>query len=1006
MPAEVSSQTAETVTNQASEGHVCGNCGISYDTRNGLGQHRRQAHPVEYNDEINVDRMKARWSDEELEIMAGHEVDAVNSGVRFVNQYILGKMPNRSLESIKGARRKANYKEMVAAKMEQSNRPSIGAGTPNENGFNYDESLARYASALTEAIADSITRLQHKRTRYIIELVGIAGNILEGQTDDLQLTNWVLRTCRGNSEAIPNGPNTRRRANPSDRRRGRERVGEYAELQRLYAKDLKAALRRVLEDSRNPVIMPSPDETIAFWRDIYESNVIGTGINNIEELLPPQQNLNELWNPVCVEDIRSCGLDTESAAGPDRVSVTSWLGINIEAKRLFYNLVMYKGRLEVGLNKARTVLIPKKRGTLGPGDFRPLSISSVVIRQLHKIFASRFRNMYKFDQRQKAFIECDGTMENLSILSALLADARSRRREIHIATLDVRKAFDSVSHETVIATMEMIGCPQPFIGYMGGLYQNANTTLQYEGTEAKIKINRGVLQGDPFSPMAFNTVIDRALRGLEEKIGYRMNGRVFNCIAYADDIILMASTKMGLQLSLNQIVSDFSRFGLEVNHDKSNTLSLVPSGREKKVKTLTDPIFRINNVEIRPLGVIDVWRYLGVQFIGSRADSKRISLTDDLLKIDDAPLKPQQRIRMVEVALIPKYLHVLVLGPTTKGRLRDLDSLVRKFVRKWLHLPNDSPLAYFYASVKDGGLGLMNLEEGVPAMKYARLQRFMATDQITNQAFNESNYIKGLIEWCTRALVKFGNNFSTAARTKHWVQELDLRYDTKHLSESKHSKASTAWVKKYADKIRARDYVRYHHLRVGCLPSKARTARGTGRDKGCRAGCQCPETNYHIIQQCHRTHGGRIKRHDRVVDMLTQFLAGSEGVTVVKEPRFRTTDGLKKPDLLVSKDGTTTLLDVQIVSGTNNRRDHREKKAKYQDLEDLKQQIQSRCHTSDVKYEAITIAYKGIMEKQSAKLLEDLKVKNQQQHMICTSVLRGSALNWDWFNRITTMRYA
>lgn len=384
-----------------------------------------------------------------------------------------------------------------------------------------------------------------------------------------------------------------------------------------------------------------------------------------------------MWKPISIEDIVKCELDLDSAAGPDHVSVKRWRTINFETRKLFYNLILLKGRLEEGLNKARTVLIPKKNGTLKPDDFRPISITSVVVRQLHKIFAIRFRNLHHFDVRQRAFIESDGTMENLSIVSALLSDARMSRKQIHLATLDLKKAFDSVAHSIIIDTIKQIGCPKPFIEYMDDLYKNASTIIQYEGNDTQVKVSSGVLQGDPISPMVFNTVIDRALRRIDEDIGYRLNGKIFNCIAYADDIILVASTKMGLQRLIDAIEEELKGFGLEINGNKSATLSLVPSGRDKKVKILTDPMFKANNQPLKAIGIMDTWKYLGIRFVGSKVDKSDTCLSEDLKKIDRAPLKPQQRLKMLSVGVLPKYLHVLILGRITLTKLRSLDAIIR-----------------------------------------------------------------------------------------------------------------------------------------------------------------------------------------------------------------------------------------------------------------------------------------------------------------------------------------
>lgn len=1004
MSVEVPIPQDGTETNQNSNEHVCNVCGIRYRSKISVGQHKRQSHPVEYNEEINVGRIRARWSEEELLMMAMYEVDGMRNNERFINRYLFGKMQNRSIEAIKGQRRNDRYKQLVIDVM---NEPEVDEGSEtNHDGHEHldqnhedDELASEYVASVRNEVEKSIRVLRtRRRNRYSHSLIALAEEILNGNVNENQLTEWI-RLNLGNNNERSRGPNTRRRRNHRMSRNERRRQ-EYAKLQTLYKKDLGAAIRCVLADPEEQNVMPPNEETIAFWKNIFET---GHEVSSNTETVPiEKEDLKGLWSPITIDDIMQCELDTNSAAGPDRVSVGNWRTTGDEVKKLFYNLILLKGRLEVGLTKARTVLIPKAKGALRPEDFRPLSITSVVVRQLHKIFAQRFRKLHKFDVRQRAFIESDGTMENLSIVSALLADARTTKKEIHLATLDLKKAFDSVAHGIVIETIELLGCPKPFVKYMKDLYGNANTTIQYEGTDTPVKIKRGVLQGDPLSQMVFNAVMDRALRKLQEGIGYRINGKIFNCIAYADDLILVASTKMGLQSLIDSIEMELNAFGLEINGNKSSTLSLVPSGKEKKIKVITEQMFKANNQPLKAIGVIDAWKYLGIKFVGSRIDKSKVNIGADLEKIGKAPLKPQQRMNIMSTGVIPKYLHSLILGRTTLGKLNEIDRTIRKHVRKWLHLPGDSPVSYFYTSIKNGGLGIQNLGEGVPMCKLKRIEKFLVTDSSTNQAFNESRFIKNQIEWCKKALVHLGDNITKEEKSKQWMNKMEERVDTKNLTLAKHSKASTSWVREKADQLSGRDYIHYHQIRVGSLPSKARTRRGRPLERNCRAGCYCPETNYHIIQQCHRTHGGRILRHDRVVKMIRDFVEVT-GTSVLMEPNFRTIEGLQKPDLLITKDGKTTLVDVQIVSGNNMERDHTNKKGRYRNVQGLEQQIKDKCLSREVRYEAITVSYRGIVEKRTDDVFKELGIKAQQQHMICTSILRGTWLNWVRFNQMTTM---
>lgn len=287
-------------------------------------------------------------------------------------------------------------------------------------------------------------------------------------------------------------------------------------------------------------------------------------------------------------------------------------------------------------------------------------------------------------------------------------------------------------------------------------------------------------------------------------------------------------------------------------------------------------------------------------------------------------------------------------------------------------------------------------------IKKRRLENFVGKDNETAQIFRQSHFIKRQLEWCDKALTPIGESVTSAKRTEFWRLKLQNMVDTSDLTESRYCPLSNSWVDRHSDRVSGSDYIHYHHIRVGCLPSRARTTRGSNRDRMCRARCRVSETNYHVIQICQRTHGGRVLRHDRVVDMLQKHFTSRQHA-VVKEPVFRTSAGKMKPDLLVTKDGKTYVLDFQVVSGRNVERDHTRKCAKYRSVQGMDDIVKRKCASRAVEYQAITFTYKGLIERNTWKLLQKLQIGEQLCFMMVTSVLRGTWLNWNQFNKSTAL---
>lgn len=96
----------------------------------------------------------------------------------------------------------------------------------------------------------------------------------------------------------------------------------------------------------------------------------------------------------------------------------------------------------------------------------------------------------------------------------LLRHHRQNFKPLYLASLDIRKAFDSVTHTTIIDTMESMGLPQPMVSYIKYIYDGSSTSLKCNGWASKEKIHPtcGVKQGDPLSPIMFNMIMDRMIR--------------------------------------------------------------------------------------------------------------------------------------------------------------------------------------------------------------------------------------------------------------------------------------------------------------------------------------------------------------------------------------------------------------------------------------------------------------------------------------------------------------
>lgn len=90
----------------------------------------------------------------------------------------------------------------------------------------------------------------------------------------------------------------------------------------------------------------------------------------------------------------------------------------------------------------------------------------------------------------------------------------------------------------------------------------------------KIKMERGVRQGDTISPKLFTLALEDVFKKLNwDKKGIRVDGGMLNHLRFADDVVVLASSLEELQTMLEQLHHTSAQVGLKMNLSKTKTLN-------------------------------------------------------------------------------------------------------------------------------------------------------------------------------------------------------------------------------------------------------------------------------------------------------------------------------------------------------------------------------------------------------------------------------------------------
>lgn len=1001
--------------------YICPVCGTGYKTKIGLGVHKRRAHPVQANNDVVPIVAKRRWRDEEVALMAKTEARLTHEQGSCGNMELLDALEGfgRTLEALKGRRRYPEYKAMVQSYLaEYQEAPDIH----EEEVQNVQETQETQGSDEIQEVLP-VVRLESPPPADEHPAANVhdsgAADALAGllQRAAAGLAKRDKRQAAGQRHNQTENDHIET-ARMSGRRRRR---AEYARVQELYRRSRKRAAAEIIDGACRRV-GHSLEELEAYWRPILEkvSDAPGPTPKALADLRRTvddgghTRDYSQLWAPFTPDEIKASRIDLNTAPGPDGISAEEWRSVSVAHKAELFNAWMTKGEIPSELRQCRTIFVPKTDAPAAPGEYRPITIASVPLRHMHALLAKRLLACCPPDMRQRGFITADGTLENTAVLDAILGDCRKNLRECHVAVLDFAKAFDTVSHAALCDLLKARGLPGPFCDYVAGLYGSASTTLVVNGKSSPpVVVGRGVRQGDPLSPILFNMVLDVVLAALPKEVGYRLEGERVSALAYADDLVLLGGSKVGMQESLDCVDRVGSMMGLTLNRPKCSVLSMVPNCHIKKHKYLTENTFKLGGRYLKQVSCVERWRYLGVDFSAAGSERLECLIGAALDNIKKAPLKPQQRLEITRDHLIPRFVHGLVLGKISDDRLRMLDLQIRNSVRAWLRLPKDVPLAYFHASTADGGLGLPSFRAFIPDLIVKRYGRLSSSEWRIAQAASRSDRIRKKLKWGLRQFQRMSAEHPTSHRrsvSQFWREKLHASCDGYELRESSRTPDSTKWIRERCMQYTGRDFVQFVHCHINALPSRVRNSRGrrVGRESEllCRAGCMVQETTAHTIQQCHRTHGGRIERHNCVANFVAKSME-SRGWRVQLEPCIRTAVGLRKPDIIAVKGGTGVIVDAQVVSGRIPLDDaHYEKRKKYGNHVELVERVAGLLGLPDkesVRTTSCTISWRGVWSSRSLKDLKTLLgLSNKDCQIIPGLVLRGSHMNWTRWNQMTT----
>ena len=655
-----------------------------------------------------------------------------------------------------------------------------------------------------------------------------------------------------------------------------------------------------------------------------------------------------------------------------------------------------------------TYLLPKGTPVKG-SDFRPITCMS----NLYKLTTKCVTEIMQLEVERRGILSENqlGTVRRVqgakeqALLN--LAINKSNGNQLKTVWIDVKKAFDSVSHDYLMACIKSLNLPIWITDFIKATSESWNLEVRLKGVKILDKqVKRGILQGDSLSPLLFVLCMDplsKKLNSKFEKVSVKTNGdsHLTNHLLFIDDLKLISTKDTVLKEMVEETKTFFKTIGLEINKEKSAT---------------NTPICQ---EDAKLLEGIEGYKYLGImeskESIPTAETFLRIK-TEICRRVDKLCQRPLnavnlfQAINQYAISVMNYHVGVLKLEPE---QFKEIDASIRNILMKYRIHQQPACLQRLYLPRNELGRGLCSAEFRSEQMLLdlkGNLQRFenistrraailkVELDSKSHMSVIE-DYIKikyNLTELPTQKSLG-------EAQKKSLFNEIGMKTNHQklfNLKSNTHASVtgSSMWLKHgniKADEEGRLCGLQDRNLFCGNIPmcSHCKEARGTIDHLATR----CDRMLSHDYTRRHNEvvrclhlllcNEFGIKSAKRMKTHSVQEIVGNDKVEIRVDTRIKTDTrvGHDRPDIFVKdkRRNTITLIEVGITNQDILQTVETEKLRKYDVLANELSMIH-KCKVNIIPY---VLTWDGVVTTYHEKYRKELKVTNHIEAYIQSKVL-------------------
>lgn len=340
----------------------------------------------------------------------------------------------------------------------------------------------------------------------------------------------------------------------------------------------------------------------SFYENLYDSDRKGE-----KHLLKKNEEIDEV-PPFMDSEILNIltNLKCDKSPGEDRITndaLKALSGPLTPVLTKLFNNILTLNVLPQEWETSIITLLYKKGSCLDIGNYRPISLLQTIYKVFTSALLQRLRPILEKQQpkEQAGFRPGFSTMDHVFTLTQVIERYMEYQKEIYIAFIDYKKAFDSINHHSLWRALNQQGVPRTYIQILQEIYCKSKGKVKLDRVGDSFFIKRGVRQGDPVSPNLFTALLETIFRNINiDGKGLNINGENLNHLRFADDIVLIAERHEDLSYMLTVLDEKSRDCGLEMNQNKTclmtNGQQILTTIRGQEIKYVNEYTYLGQNI--------------------------------------------------------------------------------------------------------------------------------------------------------------------------------------------------------------------------------------------------------------------------------------------------------------------------------------------------------------------------------------------------------------------------